>query len=228
MIRCVASAPHRCAIPSSTSVCRRSARAMSEADQLHDMEPFYPLHAYVCDECLLVQLAGVRQPAGHLHGLRVLLLVLRQLARHAEPTSTRSCSRLGLSRRSQVVEIASNDGYLLQYFVARGIPALGIEPAAQRRRAPPASRGADAIVEFFGARRPSGCRRERAGADLLIGNNVLAQVPDLNDFVGGLKVAARAATASDPRVPAPAAADRGATSSTRSTTSISPTSRSSP
>ena len=136
--------------------------------------------------------------------------------------------RLGLHPDSLVVELASNDGYLLQYFVAPGIPVLGIEPAANVAEAADwqghsdtcASSSAEAAARAGrrGARAPISC----------VGNNVLAQVPDLNDFVAGIEDAAGSRRRGDDRVPAPAATDRRRTSSTPSTTSTSPTSRSWP
>jgi hypothetical protein len=95
--------------------------------------------------------------------------------------------RLALGASSRVVEIASNDGYLLQYFAAKGIPVLGIEPASNCAEAAVA-RGIDTLVAFFGRETAQRVRRERGTADLLLGNNVLAHVPDLNDFVGGMKI----------------------------------------
>src|SRR5262249_43976286 len=97
-------------------------------------------------------------------------------------------SQLGLTKSSQVVEVASNDGYLLQYFVERGIPALGIEPAANVAKVA-TEKGVPTLVKFFGRETAEELARAGTMADLLLGNNVLAQVPDLNDFVGGLKIA---------------------------------------
>ena len=176
--------------------------------------------------CFLVQLNEYVAPEDIFTRVRLLLVVLDELAASTpRTTSTMITERLGLEPDSFVVELASNDGYLLQYFVERGIPCLGIEPAANVAEAAASAGRAD-------RRRRSSTRpraRELAGegqqADLVVGNNVLAQVPDLNDFVAGIAASAQADRHGHHRVPAPDAAVRRATSSTPSTTSTSPTSR---
>ena len=152
------------------------------------MEPFYPLRALVCERCFLVQLEEFETPERDLRRLRVLLVVLDVLAR-ALPgaTSTAMSSASASARSSQVVEVASNDGYLLQYFIERGIPVLGIEPAANVAEAAESRRASRRWSSSSARRRRPSSRRD-GQADLLLGNNVLAHVPDLNDFVGGMKM----------------------------------------
>ena len=109
---------------------------------------------------------------------------------------------------SQIVEIASNDGYLLQHFKAKGIPVLGIEPAANVAKVAWEQRQIPSIVKFFGVETATELVADRKSADLLLGNNVLAHVPDINDFVGGLKIALKPARHYHIRVPASPAAYR--------------------
>jgi len=160
------------------------------ADKLHEQEPVYPLRVFVCDRCFLVQL-----PA-HVGGEEIFTEYAYfssysdSWLAHAERYAAAMIERLGLDGTSQVVEVASNDGYLLQYFLQRGIPAMGIEPAANVARVA-AAKDIPTLVEFFG--RDSAARLVARGirADLLVGNNVLAQVPDVNDFVAGLALVLR-------------------------------------
>ncbi len=150
------------------------------------MEPFYPLRALVCSQCFLVQLEEYESPEEIFSDYAYFSSYSSSWLEHSERYVAAMVDRFGLDERSQVVEIASNDGYLLQYFSERGIPVLGIEPAANVARVA-VERGLPTLVEFFGvetARRVAAESR----ADLLIGNNVLAHVPDINDFVGGMKV----------------------------------------
>ncbi len=155
--------------------------------ELNQMEPFYPLHVYVCDRCFLVQLEQYVSPEHIFTEYAYFSSFADTWLQHAKAYTDAMIARFGYDAQSQIVELASNDGYLLQYFVEHGVPALGVEPAANVARAA-IEKGVPTRVEFFGldcARRmvEEGCR-----ADLLIGNNVLAQVPDLNDFVAGMKV----------------------------------------
>ncbi len=151
---------------------------------LNRMEPFYPLHARVCARCFLVQLDEFEPPesifADYVYFSSYSSTWLDHAARYAEYAT----GRFGLGPDNFVVEVASNDGYLLQYFAQRGVPVLGVEPAANVAEVARA-KGIPTEVRFFGretARRLASRRR----ADLLIGNNVLAHVPDLNDFVAGI------------------------------------------
>jgi 2-polyprenyl-3-methyl-5-hydroxy-6-metoxy-1,4-benzoquinol methylase len=155
-------------------------------DQLGGMEPFYPLHALVCDACFLVQLEEFESPESIFSDYAYFSSYSTSWLEHCRQYAEMAVGRFGLGQRSRVVEIASNDGYLLQYFAERGVPVLGVEPAANVADVA-VERGIPTVVDFFGERsaeRLAGDGR----ADLLIGNNVLAHVPDLNDFVAGLRV----------------------------------------
>ena len=158
------------------------------ADQLDHMEPFYPLHVYVCAECYLVQLKEYVSGEDIFTEYAYFSSYSDSWLAHAKRYTEQMIAQLGLTQQSQVIEVASNDGYLLQYFVQKGIPALGIEPAANVAKVAIA-KGVPTDVKFFG--RATARELVAAGkqADLLLGNNVLAQVPDLNDFVAGLKIA---------------------------------------
>jgi SAM-dependent methyltransferase len=156
-------------------------------EDLGRMEPFYPLCALVCDVCLLVQLEAFEPPEqifsdDYAYFSSFSTGWLEHSRRYADAT----IELLDLDATSKVVEIASNDGYLLQYFVARGIPVLGVEPTANTAAAAIA-KGIPTDVRFFGRETADDLRAEHA-ADLLIANNVLAHVPDLNDFVAGLAI----------------------------------------
>lgn len=154
---------------------------------LNQMEPFYPLHVQVCDQCFLVQLDEYVSPEEIFTEYAYFSSYADSWLQHARNYTGLMVERFGLNESSHVVEVASNDGYLLQYFVEKKIPVLGIEPAANVARVA-IDRGVPTLIEFFGV--ACACRLAAEGkqADLLLGNNVLAQVPDLNDFVGGLKI----------------------------------------
>ena len=158
------------------------------ADQLNDMEPFYPLHVYVCDQCFLVQLQEYVRPEALFTEYAYFSSYSQSWLDHARRYTDKMIEELGLSGASRVIEVASNDGYLLQYFVARGIPALGIEPAVNVAETA-ITKGVPTLLKFFGRETARELAAEEQQADLLIGNNVLAQVPDLNDFVAGMKIA---------------------------------------
>jgi SAM-dependent methyltransferase len=150
------------------------------------MEPFYPLRALVCGECLLVQLEEFETPERIFSDYAYFSSYSSSWLEHSRRYSELMVSRLGLDESSHVVEIASNDGYLLQYFHERRIPVLGIEPAANVAKVA-LQKGIPTLVEFFGANTATSLAGDSA-ADLLLGNNVLAHVPDLNDFVAGMKI----------------------------------------
>ena len=188
------------------------------------MEPFYPLHAYVCDECLLVQLEEFESPQAIFGDYAYFSSYSDTWLEHARRYVGMMVDRFGLGQQSQVVEVASNDGYLLQYFVERGIPALGIEPAGNVAEKAIA-KGIPTDVAFFGVETARRLANQGRRADLLVGNNVLAHVPDINDFVGRDQDPARSERHRYDGIPAPAAVDYTATSSTRSTTSTSRISR---
>jgi SAM-dependent methyltransferase len=156
--------------------------------QLNQMEPFYPLRVTVCPKCFLVQLGEFVSPADIFNEYAYFSSYSTSWVEHARQYADEIRRRLRLTESSFVVELASNDGYLLQHFVKAGIPVLGIEPAANVAEIARA-KGVPTRVCFFGteAARRMAAAGERA--DLLIGNNVLAQVPDLNDFVAGMKIA---------------------------------------
>ena len=158
------------------------------ADQLNDMEPFYPLHVYVCDRCFLMQLQEYVRPEAIFTEYAYFSSYSQSWLDHARRYTDKMIEELGLSGASRVIEVASNDGYLLQYFVARGIPALGIEPAVNVAETA-ITKGVPTLLKFFGRETARELAAEEQQADLLIGNNVLAQVPDLNDFVAGMKIA---------------------------------------
>ena len=156
------------------------------AEELNRMEPFYPLHVRICEECLLVQLETY-VPADEIFGGDYAYFsgYSDSWVEHARAYAEAMTKRLGLSRESLVVELASNDGYLLQHFVHAGVPALGIDPARNVAEAA-RGRGVETLVDFFGAELAERLADERGRADLVVANNVLAHVPDVNDFVAGI------------------------------------------
>ena len=151
------------------------------------MEPFYPLHAYVCHECLLVQLDEYVAPSDIFSDYAYFSSYSDSWVEHARRYADAMTARLGLAAKSRVVEIASNDGYLLQHFVRKGIPVLGVEPAANVAQVAQ-EKGIPTTVRFFGRDTAREIAQETGQADLLLGNNVLAHVPKLNDFVAGMKI----------------------------------------
>ena len=161
--------------------------AYVKADALERMERFYPLHAYVCESCLLVQLQEFVSPEQIFDGYAYFSSYSKSWLQHCRAYTDYMIERFSLGREHQVVEIASNDGYLLKYFKAHGIPVLGIEPAENVARDAQAQ-GVETLVRFFSAGTATGLVRAGTRADLLLGNNVLGHVPDLNDFVRGLKI----------------------------------------
>ena len=151
-------------------------------------ESIYPLHVYVCHDCFLVQLPAyvAREEIfdaeyGYFSSFSETWL------QHAQAYVQMMMPRFGLGAQSRVVEIASNDGYLLQYFKRAGVPVLGIEPTANTA-AIAIRNGIPSLEKFFGRATASEVRAEHGAADLILGNNVLAHVPDINDFVGGMKI----------------------------------------
>jgi SAM-dependent methyltransferase len=150
-------------------------------------EVYYPLHVYVCDQCFLVQLEQYESAAHIFSDYAYFSSYSDSWLKHAEKYCHKMIERLGLSQESFVVEVASNDGYLLQYFVERNVPVLGIEPAANVAKVA-VQKGVPTLVRFFGVQLAEELAAEGRCADLVLGNNVLAQVPDLNDFVEGLKI----------------------------------------
>jgi hypothetical protein len=161
-----------------------------EPDQKNQMEPFYPLHAYVCDRCFLVQLEEYVAPTDIFSHYAYFSSYADSWVEHARRYALQMKQMLSLGERSFVVEVASNDGYLLQHFVSLEIPCRGIEPAANVAQTAVA-KGIPTTVCFLGVDTARRFAAEHGPADLVLGNNVLAQVPDLNDFVGGLAVLLR-------------------------------------
>lgn len=162
------------------------ANSYLDETQRAEMEPFYPLRALVCETCFLVQLDEYESPSHIFSQYAYFSSYSSSYLSHAAGYVEDITQRLELGRGSLVVELASNDGYLLQYFVERGIPVQGIEPAANVAEVAVA-RGVPTLVEFFG-RKMARASNLASRADLVVANNVLAHVPDLNDFVAGIGV----------------------------------------
>ncbi|MDT3699656.1 MAG: class I SAM-dependent methyltransferase [Thermincola sp.] len=156
-------------------------------EKLQEKESFYPLHAYVCENCFLVQLEEFETPEQIFSDYAYFSSYSESWLKHARDYTEQMVSRFALGSGHHVVEIASNDGYLLQYFKTAGIPVLGIEPAANVAKAAQ-DKGIQTVVTFFGQQAAKKLAAEGKQADLLIGNNVLAHVPDLLDFVSGMKI----------------------------------------
>lgn len=152
-------------------------------------EKFYPLKVWVCDECLLTQLESFESPAAIFSDYLYFSSFSTSWVEHARRYCEMMTERFGFDSESRIIEIASNDGYLLQHFKAKGIPVLGIEPAANVAKVAWEEKGIPSIVKFFGVDTARELIASGNSADLLMGNNVLAHVPNINDFVGGLKTA---------------------------------------
>jgi len=154
---------------------------------MQNMEPFYPLHVFVCEQCFLVQLQEFESPQDIFSDYAYFSSFSQSWLEHASNYVDMMVERFGFNTDSQIVEIASNDGYLLQYFKKKDIPVLGIEPAANVAKVA-IEAGIPSITEFFGEQTATDVAASGKRADLLLGNNVMAHVPDLNDFVKGLKI----------------------------------------
>jgi C-methyltransferase C-terminal domain/Putative zinc binding domain/Methyltransferase domain len=157
------------------------------AKDFRNGEVYYPLHVYTCEKCFLVQLEEYEKAENIFSDYAYFSSYSDSWLKHCEDYCYKMQQRFGLNEKSFVVEVASNDGYLLQYFVRSKVPVLGIEPAANVAKVA-VEKGVPSLVRFFGEQTAKDVVAERGGADLVLGNNVLAQVPDLNDFVEGLKV----------------------------------------
>jgi 2-polyprenyl-3-methyl-5-hydroxy-6-metoxy-1,4-benzoquinol methylase len=157
------------------------------AEKLNHMEPFYPLHVYVCERCFLVQLEEFVSPAEIFTEYAYFSSYADSWVEHMRRYAAAISDRLRLGRDSFVVEVASNDGYLLQHFVRMGIPVLGIEPAANVAKVA-VEKGIPTQVKFFGEQTARELAAQGRRPDLICGANVLAQVPDVNDFVKGLAI----------------------------------------
>jgi SAM-dependent methyltransferase len=160
------------------------ANSYLEPEDLDAPERFYPLHAFVCGDCFLVQLPAAATPEEIFGDYAYFSSFSDSWVEHARRYVEAVSERFGLGPRSRVVELASNDGYLLQWFVERGVPVLGVEPAANVAEAALA-KGIPTVVRFFGQETAEELAAEGA-ADLIVANNVLAHVPELNDFVAGI------------------------------------------
>jgi SAM-dependent methyltransferase len=155
-------------------------------ERANGMEPFYPLRALVCGNCFLVQLEEFETPERIFSDYAYFSSYSSSWLDHSRRYSELMAERFGLDGSSHVVELASNDGYLLQYFRERRISVLGVEPAANVAKVA-LQKGIPTLVEFFGQETATSLAGD-SSADLLLGNNVLAHVPDLNDFVAGMKI----------------------------------------
>ncbi len=161
-------------------------------EQLNRMEPFYPLKVYVCGHCFLAQLEEYVAPENIFTEYAYFSSYSDSWLQHAKTYTELMIERYKLEQESQVIELASNDGYLLQYFVQKGIPALGVEPAKNVAKVA-IEKGIPTITEFFGVKLAQQMAEDGIQADLLLGNNVLAQVPNINDFVAGMKISLKPA-----------------------------------
>ncbi len=158
------------------------------AEQLNEPEMFYPLKVYTCHNCFLVQLDEYKKSdaifdSNYLYFSSYSTSWLK----HAKAYTEMMTRRFGYTNNSLVIEVASNDGYLLQYFHQNNIPVLGIEPTANTAEAAK-EKGVETVVDFFGMRLAKELVKKNIKANLLLGNNVLAHVPDIVDFVGGMKI----------------------------------------
>ncbi|NDJ23791.1 methyltransferase domain-containing protein [Nostoc sp. B(2019)] len=163
------------------------ANAYLTAEQLNSAEKFYPLHAYISEDTLLVQLEQFETPDQIFSDYAYFSSYSETWLKHAKAYTDMIVEKFGLNHHTQVIEIASNDGYLLQYFVEKGIPVLGIEPATNIAKVAQ-EKGIPSINKFFGVETAKELVIQGKQADLLVGNNVLAHVPDLNDFIAGIKL----------------------------------------
>src|SRR6478736_536725 len=157
-------------------------------EQLNEPEIFYPLKVYTCSNCFLVQVDEYKKSDAIFNSEYVYYSSYStSWLEHARQYVELMTERFGFNENSQIIEVASNDGYLLQYFKEKNIPVLGIEPTANTAKVAE-EKGIRSVVDFFGVRLAQTLAAKGIQADLLLGNNVLAHVPDINDFVGGMKI----------------------------------------
>ncbi len=180
---CGASLRHTFVDLGTSPLCQRHL----EPEGIDRMEEFHPLHVRVCGECFLVQLDEYVSPARIFDDYAYFSSYSDTWLAHAEAYCRAAKERLGLGEKSLVVELASNDGYLLQYFQRLGVPVLGVEPASNVARVAIA-KGIPTVSEFFGRSLAERLVESHGKADLIVGNNVLAHVPALNDFVEGMRI----------------------------------------
>jgi SAM-dependent methyltransferase len=167
--------------------CSPLSNSFLKKKQLQDEEHYYPLHAYICKKCLLVQLEEFESPKNIFTNYAYFSSYSQTWLKHCQDYTNKAISRFKLDGNKNVIEIASNDGYLLKYFKEANIPVMGIEPAANVAQTAEAS-GVPTIKSFFNTELARKLSTENKQADLLICNNVLAHVPNLNDFIAGLKL----------------------------------------
>ncbi|MDB5223984.1 MAG: class SAM-dependent methyltransferase [Chitinophagaceae bacterium] len=157
-------------------------------EQLNEPETFYPLKVFICDKCFLVQVDEYKKSDAIFSSDYVYFSSFStSWLAHAKEYTQKMTGRFGLNANSKVIEIASNDGYLLQYFKEQNIPVLGIEPTANTAEVA-VKKGIETVVDFFGVRLAKELTAKNIKADLLLGNNVLAHVPGIVDFVAGMKI----------------------------------------
>jgi hypothetical protein len=158
------------------------------AEQLNEPESYYPLKVYTCHQCFLVQIDEYKKSDTIFDSSYVYFSSYStSWLEHAKKYTEKMIGRFGYNEKSQVIEIASNDGYLLQYFLEKKVPVLGIEPTSNTAEVA-RSKGIESVVDFFGVRLAKELLAKNIKADLLLGNNVLAHVPDIIDFTKGMKV----------------------------------------
>lgn len=178
-----------CHAPLTTSFVNLGMSPLCESyltvDQIDQMEPYFPLHVLICNRCFLVQLQEYVKPEHIFTEYAYFSSYSTSWVEHARRYCEMITDRLNLGPKSQVFEIASNDGYLLQHFLPLNVPVTGIEPAANVAEAA-RQKNVPTLVEFFGSTLARRLLSEGKSADLIVGNNVLAQVPDLNDFTAGM------------------------------------------
>jgi SAM-dependent methyltransferase len=180
-----------CGAPLNTTFCDLGVSPLSNSyvdpARLNEGEQVFPLHVYVCTKCFLVQLPEFTSPANIFVEYAYFSSFAQSWLRHCSDYCDMIAVRNKLGKDSLVVEVASNDGYMLQYFLAKGIPVLGVEPArnvGEKARA----KGIETVSEFFGTATAKNLASQGRKADLMIANNVLAHVPDINDFAAGFEV----------------------------------------
>ena len=158
------------------------------AEELNEPEVFYPLKVYTCSNCFLIQVDEYKKSDTIFNNDYVYFSSYsKSWLAHAKNYTDLMIARFGFNTQSNVIEIASNDGYLLQYFKEKQVPVLGIEPTANTAKVAE-EKGIPSVIDFFGVRLATKLAAENKKADLLLGNNVLAHVPDIVDFVAGMKI----------------------------------------
>jgi SAM-dependent methyltransferase len=185
-----------CAEPLTHVMCDLGMSPMANSyvkfEHAQNAEKIYPLKVWICEKCLLSQLESFESPDAIFSDYLYFSSFSTSWVEHARRYCEMMTERFGFNESSQVVEIASNDGYLLQHFKAKGIPVLGVEPAANVAKVAWEEKQIPSVVKFFGVQTAKELVADGKAADLLLGCNVMAHVPDINDFIGGLKIALKA------------------------------------